>query len=285
MADRGLSGDGRDRKQLSTGELAARANRVLDLAPRQARLIALAGAVGVVLVVVGSLSGNRPETIAVDKLLHAFGYGTLAAIFVMALPPRRYAAALVGLAALGALIELLQPLNARSRDPADLLANLVGLSIGAALGLGARLAYGYLKGELVSARIRRRLVRLPAGAVIVRQGEQLDAFFIVRRGVVALSREGDGGQVALDEAGPGDMFGLLAEVLRIPQFTTAVARTEVELYQVDFDDLIADAGGRDQPLGAVLDALARDLRDAWGTIAELRARAGAPEAPPPIAGG
>lgn len=273
---RSTGGDqGQSGRRLGTGELVTRAKPVLDLAPRKARLIGLAGAVGIVLVVVGSLSGNRQETIAVDKLLHLLGYGTLAALFVLALPPRRYLVALGGLAALGALIELLQPLNARSRDPADMLANLVGLAIGAALGLGVRLAYGYVKGELVSARIRRRLVRVAPGTTIVNEGAQIERFFIVRSGVVELSRATSEGRAVLSEAGPGAMFGLLAEVLELPQYTTAVARTEVELYQVDLDDLIADAGGRGQPLGAVIDALATDLHAAWETIAGLRGAAGA----------
>lgn len=264
------AGGQHERRRVSTGQLAARARPVLDLPPRTARLIALAGAAGVVLVAVGSLSGNRPETIAVDKLLHFSGYATLAALAVLGLTPRRYAIALGALAALGAAIELLQPLNTRSRDPLDLLANLLGIAVGAAVGLLARLAYGYLKGEPVSARVRRRLVRLPAGTVIVSEGTSIDHFFIVRQGVVELSRATPDGQVILARAEAGAMFGLLAEVRRIPQYTTAVALTPVELYPLDFDELIAAAGGREQPLGIVLEGLAADLHGAWEQLAELQ---------------
>jgi hypothetical protein len=96
---RDSSGDPqRTGRKLSTGALATRSTPVLDLAPRRARVIGLAGAIGVMFVLVGSLSGNRPETVGVDKLLHAFGYGALAALFVLALPPSRYLAALGGLA-------------------------------------------------------------------------------------------------------------------------------------------------------------------------------------------
>lgn len=266
------AGKGRDdgASRVSTGELASRSTPVLDLAPRTARLIALAGAVGVVLVVVGSLTGDQPETVEVDKLLHFGGYAVLAALFVLALAPRRYLVALGGLALLGAAIELLQPLNARSRDSLDLVANLLGIAVGAALGLGARLTYGALKGELISARIRRRLLRLPAGAVIVREGEPIDTFYIVKSGVVELARTVGAGQVEVRTVGAGATFGLLSEVLHIPQYATASAQTPVELYEVDLDALIADAGGREQPLGAVLTALAQDLHDAWETIAALR---------------
>lgn len=262
--------------RVSTGELVSRSSPVLDLAPRTARLIAVAGAVGVVLVVVGSLTGNQPQTVEVDKLLHFGGYAVLAALFVVALSPRRYVLALSGLALLGAVIELLQPLNARSRDSLDLVANLLGIAVGAALGLGARLTYGAIKGELVSAHIRRNLLKRPAGAVIVREGEPIETFFIVRSGLVELSRTVDGGQVEVRVVGAGAMFGLLAEVLHIPQYATAVARTPVELYQVDFDAVIADAGGREQPLGVVLTALAQDLHEAWETIAALRGEARPP---------
>ena len=54
------------------------------------------------------------------------------------------------------------------------------------LGLGIRLAYDYIRTELQTASIRRDLVTVPAGTAIVRSGELIDRFFIVKRGEVAL---------------------------------------------------------------------------------------------------
>jgi hypothetical protein len=249
--------------------LALRSRLVLDLAPRTTRLFLLAGVVGVVLVVVASLLGQRPATVAVDKLIHLSGYAVLGAIFVLALRPRWYLPALVGLAALSYLIEIVQPLNLRVFDPGDALANTIGLAIGAAAGLGIRLTYGYLKTELVTACVRRKLIAIPPGTTIVREGQVIDAFFLLKRGTVALYRQVNSVRTQVATVGPGEMFGLLAEILHTPQYTTAVAITHVQLYRIDYDDLIADAGGTNQPIGIVLHALAADLRDAWDAIAEV----------------
>lgn len=251
-------------------ELALLTGPVLDLAPRSARLILLAGATGVVLVIVGSLLGNRPTTVAVDKLIHLAGYAVLAAMFVLALRPRLYLPALLGLAALSYLTEIVQPLNTRSFDLGDARYNTIGLAIGAAAGLVVRLAYGYLKTELATARVRRKLIAVEPGATIVREGEVLDSFFIVKSGTVELYREVEGARVPVAQVGPGEMFGLLAEILRVPQPATAVATTAAQVYRVDYDDIIADAGGPQQPVGAVLRALAADLHDAWSAIATLQ---------------
>lgn len=266
-------------RNLSNQELALRSRQVLDLGPRQARLIFLAGVVGVILVVVASLVGNRPETIAVDKLLHFGGYATLAAVFVLSLAPRWYLPALGGLAGTGLLIELLQPLNLRTFDPADALTNVLGIAIGAAAGLGVRLAYGYLKRELVEVQVQHQLLSFAAGDVIVREGQRVEQFYVVKEGVVGLYRQEGAAQVLVARAYPGEMFGLLAEILREPLATTVVAETDVLLFRTDYDRLIADVGGRAQPLGIVLDHLATDLQDAWETIGALQP---AGESAPPV---
>lgn len=123
-------------KNMSNHELALRSRRVLDVGPRQARLIFLGGVAGVILVIVASLVGNRAETIGIDKLLHFGGYATLAAVFTLSLPPRWYVPALIALAGVGLLIELVQPLNLRTFDLLDAGANTLGIVIGAAIGLG-----------------------------------------------------------------------------------------------------------------------------------------------------
>jgi CRP-like cAMP-binding protein len=266
---------------LDTHELALYSRRVLDIAPRTARVITFAGATGVVFLVVGSLLGNRPATIGVDKMLHLSGYAVLAALFILSLRPRWYLPALAGLATLGLLIEFLQPLNRRTFDLGDALFNAVGLAIGAAAGLGVRLTYGYVKTELASACVRRNLSAVEPGATIVREGAHIDQFFIVKSGTVALYRQGDGERVLVSCVGPGEMFGLLAEILRGPQHTTAVAATRVELYRIDYDDIIQDAGGPEQPVGAVLCMLAAQLREAWDTISSLQTSL-SPESTPQV---
>ncbi|NJN19610.1 MAG: cyclic nucleotide-binding domain-containing protein [Oscillochloris sp.] len=142
------------------------------------------------------------------------------------------------------LIEVLQPLNMRSRDPLDAVANTLGVAIGAALGLLVRLIYGYLRTELSAAQVRRAIKRVPAGTTIVRVGDAIDRFFIIKRGEVLLYREHDGRREVLDRLGPGEMFGLLAEIERMPQPVTVVAATDVQVYEVDYDRLLQQWAGR-----------------------------------------
>jgi CRP-like cAMP-binding protein len=253
--------------------LALRSGAVLDVPPRTALLLTLGGVVGTVLIVMESLFGNRLETVQTDKLIHFGGYFVLGAVFVLGLPPRWFVPALLGLGALGLAIEVLQPLNLRSFDWSDAAANGLGLALGAAAGLAVRRTYGYLRTELQEARIRRHLVAYRPGETIVRQGAPADTFLVIKRGTVELYREAAGQRVLVDTAGPGEMIGLLAEVQRRPAYATAVATSAVQAYRLDLDALVAAAGGREQPLGAVLAGLAGDLRQAWERIVTLE-RAG-----------
>jgi VanZ family protein len=113
---------------MRTRDLVLRSGAVLDIPPRTARLLALVGAIGVITIIVESLVGNRLETIEVDKIIHFMGYATLAVVFVLSLRPRWCVPALAGLALLSYLIEILQPLNLRSFDVGDAIANTLGLA-------------------------------------------------------------------------------------------------------------------------------------------------------------
>jgi VanZ family protein len=254
---------------MRTRDLVLRSGAVLDIPPRTARLLALVGAIGVITIVVESLVGNRLETIEVDKIIHFMGYTTLAVVFVLSLRPRWCIPALVGLALLSYSIEILQPLNLRSVDVGDAIANTLGLATGALLGLVIRFSYGYIRTELESKRIRRSLITLRQGTTIVRQGELIERFFVIKVGRVALYHESNGEQVEVAQLGAGEMFGLLPEILKIPQPTTVVALTPVQIYPLDYDELIENVGGHKQPLGIVLRYMASKLGELGETIVKM----------------
>lgn len=252
-------------------ELALRSGAVLDIPPNAARLLSLVGVIGVVLVVAGSLVGDRPETIEIDKLIHFSAYGTLATVFVLSLPLRWAMYPLIWLTLLSYAIELLQPFNMRSFDVGDAIANTLGVTIGAGLGLAIRYGYGYVKTELESARIRRSMLTFPAGATLLAEGQQVDKFYAIRRGSVVLyKQEPTGDRVVVTRLEAGKMFGLLPEVLKIPQPTTVVAETPVQIYPIDYDELVRDIGGPQQPLGIVIAHMADELRNLNETIVELK---------------
>jgi hypothetical protein len=75
------------RRGTSSLQLAALSRSDFDIPPRTRRLIAVAGAAGIVVSAAGSLVGGQDQTIELDKILHFSGYAILAALFVLALRP------------------------------------------------------------------------------------------------------------------------------------------------------------------------------------------------------
>jgi MFS family permease len=106
-------------------------------------------------------------------------------------------------------------------------------------------------------RVARSLipVSLPAGSVIVREGEIGDRFYIVEDGELEVVEAGE-------PAGRGspDYFGEIALLRDVPRTATVTARTPVSLYALDRDHFIAAvtgyAGGREAGEAVVAERLA-----------------------------
>lgn len=76
-----------------------------------------------------------PDTAGFDKIAHGLMYATLAAWFCGIYRPAKWPVLLGVFVALGGLLELAQSMTmARSAEWQDMLANLVGLGVGLALG-------------------------------------------------------------------------------------------------------------------------------------------------------
>lgn len=93
---------------------------------------------------------------------------------------------------------------------------------------------------------RLTLRTLRPGQTLFRQGERADAFYVIRRGTVALVEEGvdDERERVVQTLGRGDAFGELGLVAAAPHRATARASDDVEMFVVDkgsFDRLLADA--------------------------------------------
>lgn len=74
----------------------------------------------------------RPVTVIVpgsDKTQHAINFGTLMLLAAFAFPAVRLGSLVVGLSALGAAIELIQPYFGRTDDIRDWVADTVGIVI------------------------------------------------------------------------------------------------------------------------------------------------------------
>ena len=98
-------------------------------------------------------------------------------------------------------------------------------------------------------------VDLPAGKVAARQGASADEFFIIIDGTVRIDRDGQ----HLRDLGPGEFFGELAMLGKMPRTATATCATACRLLVVghrEFNAMLADFPSIQ---GAVLHAVAQRL--------------------------
>lgn len=109
----------------------------------------------------------------------------------------------------------------------------------------------------LAGRVSRR--RVPEGAVVVRQDEAADAFYVVRRGRFAVfERDEEVGERLLRRAGPGDSFGELALLEHRPQTATVRTDTDGELFVIDagtFQRMLAPVMTTPEPAPAKRPAL------------------------------
>ena len=76
--------------------------------------------------------------------------------------------------------------------------------------------------------------RIPAGQVIIRQGEVADAFYVIVSGRVAVSGHAAGGpEVDFPPLGPGDFFGEIGLIHHRPRTATVVATTDCWLLAIE----------------------------------------------------
>ena len=97
-------------------------------------------------------------------------------------------------------------------------------------------------------------VDLPAGAEVITEGEEGDAFYVIERGAVVVTQEGR----LLREQGPGDYFGEIALLEQVPRTATVTATSDLVLRSLDravFLEALSREG-----LGMVRDVASARLR-------------------------
>jgi CRP-like cAMP-binding protein len=87
--------------------------------------------------------------------------------------------------------------------------------------------------EQVSASLEP--LSVPAGSVIVRQGDAADRFFIIVEGEVEVSREVDGEVRTVAYLGRGQFFGEMAVIMETPRTATVTARVPTQLLAMPRD--------------------------------------------------
>ena len=101
-------------------------------------------------------------------------------------------------------------------------------------------------------RLARALVplSLPAGELVVRQGDPGDRYYVIGEGQLEVIVDGH----AIRSLGPGDGFGEIALLRDVPRTSTVAATTNVRLYALEREHFLDAVGGNPSSLRAA-DAL------------------------------
>jgi CRP-like cAMP-binding protein/predicted MFS family arabinose efflux permease len=109
--------------------------------------------------------------------------------------------------------------------------------------------------ETMAAALEDRAV--PAGAAVVTEGEQADAFYLVRSGSLAVLSAGErGGEPArVNTLGPGDYFGEIGLLERIPRTATVRAESDALVWRLAGDDFLGILNQVPSTSGTLLDGV------------------------------
>jgi CRP-like cAMP-binding protein len=112
---------------------------------------------------------------------------------------------------------------------------------------------------------RGRIMIVPAGTVIVTEGEQGDSFFVIDQGVVeVVTSSPTGGDVSLTTLQRGAFFGEVSVLTDAPRTATVTALTHVAAVafsRSDVDELLASNPKAKRLLEAVMAGRARDAAE------------------------
>ena len=100
-------------------------------------------------------------------------------------------------------------------------------------------------------------VAVPAGTAVVTEGEQADAFYVVRSGTLAVLSAGErGGEPArVNTLGPGDYFGEIGLLERIPRTATVRAETGAVVWRLAGEDFLGILNQVPSTSGTLLDGV------------------------------
>lgn len=228
----------------------------IDLPRRVRKILISAGVLGFIMVATGSLIGVGRGSIEIDKIIHCTAYTFISIVLVLGLPFRLSVFGLIAVALASYGVEYLQPLNGRTGDFYDALANTSGVFLGAGLGLLGRWLSSTLWSEFQELRMQRNLRKWEVGEVVFKAGETLKHFWVIKSGRIEVTNPS-----GIVELGPGDILGLRSELLNLPSTETAITLSELVAWELDAEKMIEESGGAKQPLAIILNALMKQEQE------------------------
>jgi CRP-like cAMP-binding protein len=94
--------------------------------------------------------------------------------------------------------------------------------------------------------LRAREMRVPAGGVVIREGEPGEAFYAIAEGSLDPACEAG----AFPRMHEGDFFGEIALLREIPRTATVTACTECVLYEIGREAFLTSVTGQRRSIGA-----------------------------------
>jgi MFS family permease len=102
-------------------------------------------------------------------------------------------------------------------------------------------------------------VRVAAGQVVIREGDEGDLFYVVADGALDVSCAH--GATPLDPLGDGDYFGEIALLRDIPRTATVTARTDSLLYSLDRDSFLFTVSAHPRTRESIAEAASRRVEE------------------------
>ena len=105
--------------------------------------------------------------------------------------------------------------------------------------------------------LARKLIRVPvpAGGVVLREGEDSDRFFVIESGLVEVTQE----RVVLRQEGPGEYFGEIGLLRDVPRTATVTAVEDTVLLALGRDEFLAAVTGQSEAFRAADDIVSYRL--------------------------
>jgi MFS family permease len=178
---------------------------------------------------VGALQTSSAILYSLGSLLVPILASSLGVAWVLA-----GSAALVVLGAVAALL-----LSGRGVEP-------VAVEARTAVLLGHPIFAGLPAARLEAIARQLVTVPVPAGEVVIRQGDPADRFYLVSEGALRVTQASDDGDVELRQLGPGDVFGEIGLLRRVPRTATVTSTSPGVLLALDgpaFAELVGAGPG------------------------------------------
>jgi predicted MFS family arabinose efflux permease len=92
--------------------------------------------------------------------------------------------------------------------------------------------------------------RVPPATVLIREGDEPDDLFVLVSGTVGVTAHGEGREDReIRQLGPGDYFGEIGLLERIPRTATVTSRSDCNVYRIDGEDFLRIVTGEPMVAG------------------------------------